>query len=239
MTSVSFPLAAPDLTLVTVPTVEVRLSDGVCVPGGISDLAGFHAWMRSDDFPTEGRISYLAGTIWVDLSMEQAYSHNQVKTALTAALVPLARALGTGRFYTDGMRLGNAAADLSTDPDGMFVSFEAFESGRVKEFAAGAEGVTAFEGSPDMVLEVASDSSVDKDYDLLPDLYCQAGVPEYWRVDARGTLTFEILHRTDNGYVSAVDPDGWCRSKVFGRSFRLIQSADRLGRPDYTLESRE
>jgi Uma2 family endonuclease len=239
MTSVSFPLAPPDLTLVTVPTVEIRLTDGVSVPGGITDLRGFQSWTRADEFPSEGRISYFAGTIWVDLSMEQAYSHNQVKTAFIIALGPLARALEIGRFFGDGMRLTHATADLATVPDGIFVSFEAFEAGRVKESAAALEGVTEFEGAPDIVLEVVSDSSVEKDLELLPILYHRAHVSEYWRADPRDGLRFEILRWTADGYISASEPDGWCRSQVFGRAFRLVQSTDRLGRPDYTLEIRE
>ena len=137
------------------------------------------------------------------------------------------------------MRLSHVVADLATDPDGMFVSFETVESGRLREHAAGSEGVTEFDGTPDMVLEVVSDSSVDKDYVQLPELYHRAGIPEYWRVDARVELKFEILRRAGDGYIPAVDPDGWGRSEVFGRSFRMIQSTDRLGRPDYSLESRE
>ena len=71
---------------VTVPTVEAELVGDygrVLVPAGITDLSGFRSWVESEDFPCAGRISYLAGTIWVDLSMEQAYSHNQAKTAIT------------------------------------------------------------------------------------------------------------------------------------------------------------
>ena len=32
----------------------------------------------------------------------------------------------------DGMRLSNTAAGLSTEPDGMFVTFDAFRSGRAR-----------------------------------------------------------------------------------------------------------
>ncbi len=226
---------------VTVPTVETELVGGsgrAVVPAGITDLADFRAWVESDDFPTEGRVSYLAGTIWVDLSMEQAFSHNQVKTIITATLVQLARTLTTGRYFGDGMRLTHPAADLDTIPDGFFISFDSFESGVVRSVPGRTAGVTEFEGTPDMVLEVVSDSSVDKDFERLPDMYNRVGVSEFWRVDARQTLRFEILQRTDEGYVASPDSDGWFRSAVFGRSFRLLQTADRIGQPEYLLEMR-
>jgi len=49
------------------------------------------------------------------------------------------------------------------------------------------------EGTPDMVLEVVSASSVVKDTETLLQLYWQAGIPEYWLVDARGeALEFTV-----------------------------------------------
>ena len=96
----------------------------------------------------------------------------------------------------------------------------------------------ALEGTPDMVLEVVSDSSVEKDNVLLPPLYQAAGVPEFWRIDARGELLFELLRLTPGGYVSAQLPEGWWHSDVFARDFRLVQGADPLGQPEFTLEVR-
>ena len=46
---------------------------------------------------------------------------------------------------------------------------------------------------PDVVLEIVSESSVEKDYERLPELYGRAGVSEFWRADVRRELTFEIL----------------------------------------------
>src|SRR5256885_8764701 len=47
------------------------------------------------------------------------------------------------------------------------------------------EGYLELEGTPDMVLEVVSESSVQKDTKRLRQLYWQAGIREYWLVDAR------------------------------------------------------
>jgi Uma2 family endonuclease len=40
-------------------------------------------------------------------------------------------------------------------------------------------GYTEIQGSPDMVLEVVSDSNVHKDYELLRRAYWEAGIREY------------------------------------------------------------
>ena len=62
---------------------------------------------------------------------------------------------------------------------------------------------------------------------------------EYWLVDGRKEpLSFEILRYTAKGYVSTRKQQGWLKSAVFGKSFRLIQGTDPFGDPQYTLEVR-
>jgi Uma2 family endonuclease len=86
------------------------------------------------------------------------------------------------------------------------------------------------------VLEVISDSSVVKDAELLRTAYHKAGVPEYWLIDARGeSISFQILYHRKNGYAAAPVRDGWQRSRVFGRGFRLDRQRDALGLWEYTL----
>ena len=120
--------------------------------------------------------------------------------------------------------LTNPAADLSTVPDGVYVSYDALQSGRVRQVSGRRAGVIELEGTPEMVLEVVSDTSVEKDMVLLPELYHRAGIPEFWRVDARGAeLRFEVLRRTEGGYEPAQESDGWWRSEAFGASFQLTR----------------
>ena len=57
----------------------VLYDDSVDIPDGISDLAGFRRWAHSDDFPETGRICFLDGRVWLDVSKEQVFTHNQVK----------------------------------------------------------------------------------------------------------------------------------------------------------------
>jgi len=137
------------------------------------------------------------------------------------------------------MRLCNPAANLSCEPDLMFVSFATLTAGTVRQIPASTGGVIEFEGSPDMVLEVVSDSSATKDLDLR-DLYYAAGITEYCVADARGSeLRFEILRRGPKGFVSTPRRHGRVRSGVFGRTFQLVTDADPLGNPTFALNVSE
>jgi Uma2 family endonuclease len=206
------------------------------------DHESHRLWARSDDFPQRGRFAFLNGIIWIDLSVEKLYSHNQIKNEYSMALRSIAKSDGAGLYMTDGMLLSHPGAGLSTEPDGMYIAFEAFEHGRVRQVeAAAGQDFVELEGSADMTLEVVSDTSVRKDSVDLLALYRKAGVLEYWLVDVREEqVSFTILKRGRKGYV-AVRPQkgGWIKSNVFGRPFRLTRGTDPVGDPQYTLEVRE
>jgi Uma2 family endonuclease len=128
------------------------------------------------------------------------------------------------------MLLTNLSARLSTEPDGTFASWQTLRDGRLR--IVGGEPPDGIElvGTPDMVLEVASRSSVRKDYEELPDLYFDAGITEYWRIDSRSReARFDLLRRTATGYRAARDNAGWRKSVVFGAAFRITQDANPLG----------
>jgi Uma2 family endonuclease len=123
---------------------------------------------------------------------------------------------------------------LCTEPDGTFVSNASLHDKRVR-LVARDERYLEIEGTPDMVLEVVSDSSVRKDTRTLKALYWHAGVAEYWLIDGRGaTIRFDILRHTPDGYVPTRKSGGWVRSGVFGKSFRLTAGSDEFGHPEYT-----
>jgi Uma2 family endonuclease len=121
----------------------------------------------------------------------------------------------------------------------MFVSQETIQSDRVQLIQGWEEGHVELEGSPDMVLEVVSASSVHKDTVILRQAYWQAGIREYWLVDARQQpVRFDILRHAAKGYVATRKRDGWIKSAVFDKSFQLTQRANALGHPEYTLAVR-
>src|SRR5438876_1732813 len=102
----------------------------VNIPTWVVDRAAFRRWLQSDDFPETGRICYLAGEVWADMSREQLFSHNQVKQEFNVILGGLVKTARLGRYFPDGALIGNAEADFTSQPDGTFVSREALQSGR-------------------------------------------------------------------------------------------------------------
>lgn len=129
------------------------------------------------------------------MSPESLETHNKVKGEFTSTLVRLARDRDLGEAYSDGAFLTNRKARVSTEPNFLFVSWASFRSGRVtltKKKLRGDEFVEIV-GTPDLVLEIVSDSSARKDLVRLKRAHFQSGIPEYWLVDARGTeIRFQI-----------------------------------------------
>ena len=214
--------------------------EAVRIPKWVRDLASFRRWAKSEHFPERGWYAHLNGELWVDPSMERL-GHNQIKSEFLAVLKPLVEQAGLGRFLGDRMLLTNVDAELSTEPDGMFLSYDALREGRVR-LEQGDESLEVI-GSPDIVLEVVSPTSLHKDRVVLRDLYWRAGVREYWLADpGRGRdgedAEFEILRRGPRSYAAVRKQTGWLRSAVLGKSFRLLRESDPLGYPVYRLDVR-
>jgi Uma2 family endonuclease len=208
----------------------------VRIPGWVRDLTSFRRWAKSDDFPERGWYAHLNGELWVDPSMERL-AHNQIKAEIGLVLGALVKRSGTGRFVGDRMLLTNTEADLSTEPDAMFLSYDALRAGRVR--LAEGEDSLEVEGSPDVVVEVVSPTSRHKDTVVLRELYWRAGVREYWLADPRRQdLVFDILKHGSKGFTTVRKQGGWARSAVFGKSFRLSRTTDPVGLAAYTLAVR-
>ena len=212
----------------------------VSVPSWVVDLESFRRWADSDDFPGEGRIWYLKGAVGVDMSKQQLFTHVAVKTEISAVLHGLVRGSGLGKFFGDGLLLSNVTADYAVVPDGLFLSQETLQSDRVRFLESERDGgCVEVEGTPDLVLEVVSRSSVHKDNVVLRQAYWEAGIPEYWLVDARKEpLKFEILRFTARGYAASRKQNGWIKSAVFGKAFRLTQTTNAVGQPEFSLAVR-
>jgi len=211
----------------------------ICVPISAGTHAGFRAWVTSDEFPEKLRASFINGEIVIDMSPEELETHNKVKGEVYGGLRNLVRDLDLGELYFDGTLVTNPATRLSTEPDGTFVSWASYEADRVRlvPLKNWPGQYIEVEGTPDWVLEVVSESSVKKDTESLRDIHHRSGIPEYWLIDARfDEVSFQILRRRRDRYVTVKPHDGWHRSTVFGRSFRLERRKNRLGRWRYTLD---
>ena len=220
--------------------VTVISADGtISVPGWVVDIDSFRRWTDSDDFPQDGRIWWLCGEVWADMSKEQIFTHLVVKNEYSFTLTGIAKAGKLGLFIPDGLLLSNFAADISGNPDGTFLTYETLRSDRIRLIEGKEGGYVELQGSPDMILEIISKSSIHKDDVVLRQAYWDAGIPEYWLVDARTEpIRFDILHHTPRGYSTRRKKEGWAKSEVFGKSFRLTQSTSALGHPEYSLEVR-
>jgi Uma2 family endonuclease len=231
--------ALPDADGVPVARAVILPDHQVVVPPSAHTLDGFRTWAKSDDFPERGRISFLDREIFIDMSPEEIETHGKVKGEIGYVLVGLNKRTKRGEFYPDGTLVTNVEANLSTEPDATFVTWEGLESGRVRLIPReGEEGqYIELEGSPDWILEIISKSSVRKDTKQLRKQYHLARVSEYWLVDARHEeIDFQILVHHKSGYVAASNRGGWQTSPVFGRQFRLVRRRGRLNHWEYTLE---
>jgi Uma2 family endonuclease len=213
----------------------------VTVPArATSSLDSFREWIGDHDLPEKTRTDYYRGEVWIDMSQEQLFTHGAVKTEIARVLSDIAKREKLGRYWCNGILVTIPEAELSGNPDGTFVSHHAVASGNVT-FTPGAEGgYVEVVGVVDMVLEVVSDSSEKKDNQTLFEAYFEAGIPEYWLVDARGSVVeFTIYKHSGKKYaVTRAQAGGWQKSGVFDKAFRIARGSDASGNPEFTLEVR-
>ena len=197
------------------------------IPAGIVDLASFRRWTLSDEFPQRGRIDYIHGQIEVDISPANIWRHSGLKSILGMDIGALIRSQNLGQVFIDQTRVVSPVADLSCEPDILYVSWESLKSGRVvcRPAAKPSDALDQmeFEGGPELVVEVVSPSSVAKDTQRLPPAYFSAGVREFWLADARVQEAKLIIHaRGRAGFEPVViDAQGYQRSEVLGELFKL------------------
>jgi Uma2 family endonuclease len=210
------------------------------IPTEALTFAGFNRWVTSDRVPRGWRLARIGGELFVEMSPEEIQSHGQLKTEIIRVLANLARTHRLGRVYADRTLITNEEADISNEPDCTFVSHESMRSGRVRWVAAESdEGrYLSLAGSPDLVVELVSSSSVIKDTQDLKIAYEAAGIREYWLIDARrDVMSIEVFALVGSNYeIVAVDGGKW-HSPLFGSGFHLFREKDEFGYWEYTLEA--
>lgn len=217
-------------------TGGIIIDGHIRIPAWVVDHASFRQWIYSDEFPQSGRIAFINNEVWVDLSMETLI-HNRIKTIIAQVLATIMLNETLGEFFSDGMIITNANVGLSTEPDGCFVTTRTFDGGLVH--LKKGEDSLELEGTPDMTLEVISKTSIMKDTVTLKELYAAAGVAEYWLVDSTTDQPILEIFRLKNGkYIATPNHDGWVKSNLFSRSFRLTNKPGQGGRTQFNLETR-
>jgi len=235
VTTAGLPAGAAPL----MPRDGVIVDGKVAIPPRLDNLEAFRRWAHSDAYPESGWISFLNGAVWVDTTMEEWLTHNQVKEAYSVAIGICLLQNPIGRKGGDRMLLTNVSANLSTEPDGLFFLWETMRSGRIRMVPGKRQGYMELEGTPDMILEIISQTSLRKDKEVLRELYWKAGITEYWLVDASpDPPQFDILRHTEQGYVRSPAVDSWQVSAVLGKQFRLARMLDPLGHPQFVVEVR-
>lgn len=113
-------------------------------------------------------------------------------------------------------------------------------SGRIVARASVSGRVRAYEGPPDLAVEVVSPTNPQKDAVRLFTDYFRGGVGEYWLVDATGAdATLTVFRRGESSFeAAAVDADGYQHSPVLQASYRFEEIVGGDGRPDYRLHER-
>jgi Uma2 family endonuclease len=207
-------------------------------------LDEFRRWALSAAYPARGRVDFVQGRIEIDMAAEELFTHGSPKVEITVVLGLRVKRQNLGHLFVADARVSNVEADLSAEPDIVFVSDDSIDGGRVRLISK-AKGrddrYTEVEGSPDMVAEIVSDSSVNKDTKHLHTAYHEARIPEYWLVDARrDELVFCIYRQGTSGYEAAIPVDeGYQFSEVFQCWFRLDRHRDRRGNWKYHLHDKE
>jgi Uma2 family endonuclease len=215
------------------------LDHGIEIPT-IRTFSDFRRWSRSDVFPPRGRIDYVDGRIEVDMSPEDVFTHGTLKSKVAAAIERRVDDLDLGHTFIAETRVSSVAAGLSAEPDVMVVSHQALDDGRVRlvpKVSGEPDRYVEVEGGPDLIVEILSDSSEQKDRYRLPGGYFTAGVLELWLIDARGPeLRFEIHHRGAGSFDRvAEDEEGWQSSAVLSARIRLDRTRHVRGHWTYRL----
>ena len=119
------------------PLVLCEQYGKISIPSWVIDLQSFLRWIDTTELPDKLPLRFLRGEVWVDLEMEELFSHNQIKTALGITLGGLIQAENLGLYVSDGMLLANKSAGLATEPDAMFIPPAATLAENRVKFAAG------------------------------------------------------------------------------------------------------
>ena len=215
------------------------------LPADARTLDGFLRWVEADGCPPGYRVTFFRGRLIFEPSMEDIDLHGLLKLAVAGDLRNFEGVTGAGVAYPDGTWFRNREAGVSTEPDVLFVLNETFTSGRVTRDAVSEKTGKrlVLSGSPDLLVEIVSDSSVTKDTADLRAGYFDAGVREYWILDARQTPpTFALLTRSedaDDWSELEADEDGFRRSPVLNRRVRLDRTERRHGGPRWDVRLEE
>ena len=211
----------------------------VAVPEELRTLDDFRRWVATESVPEKLKLRFHRGTTEILMAAEEVESHVLLKGDLTIQLGQFVHANNLGRVFPDGTLLTNDEAQIANEPDLIFCRFETLQARKAfpRPSIPGFRHSIELCGSPDLVVEIVSKSSVRKDKIELRESYFEAGIDEYWIIDARRDgVELMILTRGDNGYDEvAVGADGSRWSAILGRGVEITRDTDVAGLYLYSL----
>ena len=114
--------------------------------------------------------------------------HQEVSRNLEFILWSFIRQNDLGHIFDAPMDVVLMGEDV-VQPDILFISKE--RSSIIK--------VSNIDGAPDLVIEITSPSSRERDRTIKRKLYARSGVTEYWLIDSEAR-TVEVMSATDTGF---------------------------------------
>jgi hypothetical protein len=127
--SVARPLAISAIP--SYPLTFVTSNWTLAIPPDAYTMEGFRKWATADDFPDHVRVTFLQGEIIIDRSKEELETHNKLKLEIYRVLSNLLVEFDMGEFYADGALVTNPGAEVSNNPDAVFVAWDTLDAGRV------------------------------------------------------------------------------------------------------------
>ena len=228
------PRSAPGAWFEEVPLV---------IPACAAEFEGFLDWAAADEFPPGLKASFFDHRLYLEHTVGDADTHGDLKDEIVRVLRNLAKRDRIGRAFGDGTLFVHRANGLGNEPDCLFCTTDTLNSGRARvvERRPGVGGPMTVQGTPDLMVEVVSRSSVEKDTVTLRREYFAAGVREYWILDGRDEPhAFDLLTRVGreaDWAEAAADADGFRLSPVLGRRVRLDRGVAPGGGVEWDLRS--
>lgn len=129
-------------------------------------------------------------------------------------------------MYSSSGAAGDRGCAGARDVVVVVVHFDSVDRGKVKLVRSGraVDRCVELEGSPDLVVECVSESSIAKDQLRLSECYAAARIPEYCIVDARAEIPrITLLRKVGRRYRE--DPSGFVWSTTLARRIKLERVA--------------
>src|SRR5438128_192534 len=138
------------------------------------------------NLPEDRRYELIDGELLMSPSPSER--HQRLVLELAVILTSFVKGHGLGRVYIAPFDVVISDTDV-VQPDILFVSNE----------RASRIGERAVHGTPDLVVEILSRSTAERDRTIKAKLYARAGARELWLLDPVAK-TFEVLINTDSGF---------------------------------------